>query len=144
MGHKIKQLEQENAHLKTHVDDLENYTRLDNLIIHGIPEPTEPNSQSASSYSDASTWKLILDMCHNRLGLDLTETDISTAHGIFSTNNNKQRPVLVRFASRRASLYGQKIASFEFFTFDDYANDHLTKHNANIYSQQIRLMEDVG
>lgn len=146
MDVKIKHLEQENTNLKTRMDDMENYTRLDNLVVHGLPESTEPNS--ASPQSDAPARELILDLCHDRLGLNLVESDISTAHRIFSTNKDKGRPILVRFTTRRARnlVFAARKAlrskSSHPAPAPVYINEHLTKHNANIYAHARKLVRE--
>lgn len=147
LEHKISQVELENTNLKVRVDDLENYTRLDNLIVHGLPETTEPKFQS--SHSDETARKLILDLCHNRLGVDLAGSDISAAHRIFSTDKNKHRPIIVRFTSRRArnQVFAAKKSlrpnkSSPPISAPIYINEHLTKHNASIYSHTRKLVRE--
>jgi len=148
LDHKIKKIEQENTNLKTRVDDLENYTRLDNLIVHGLPELMEPTTHSTSPRSDESTTKLILDLCHNRLGLDLTESEISIAHRIFTMDKDNPRPILVRFTSRRArnlvfmARKSLRLSSSPPMSMPVYINEHLTKHNAHIYSHARKLVRE--
>src|SRR6218665_2570789 len=102
--HKVSVLEQENKSLKLRIDDLENYSRLDNLIIHGLPEPAaaeQSDQQLTSLQSDQLTRKEILSVCHDRIGLvDILETDISTAYRIRLSGKDVHRPVIFRFTSR--------------------------------------------
>lgn len=135
------------------VNDLENFIRLVNLIMHGLPEPMGPSTQPASPHFDTATTKLVLDVCLNRLGLnwlglDLMESDISTAHRIFSPNKDKHRPELMRFTLRCAcSLVFMAMKSLHLNSSPSvstpiYINEHLIKHSANIYSHAKKLVKE--
>jgi hypothetical protein len=99
-------------------DDLEQYTRNDNLLFHGIP-------LSVDNSSDADLGKVIIDVVNkNFSGLAITESDISIAHrtgpnrqpqplqGTSTQINQPVRPppIVVRFSRRsvRNSILSQR------------------------------------
>src|SRR5688572_6602122 len=101
---KITNLEKENQILKAKIDETENQTRLDNLIIYGLGEKSG-NDTSAPRHSQPSNNNRIIqsvvDLCNNNLGLTINDSDISLAHYIPGNPKGKYRPILVRFISRR-------------------------------------------
>lgn len=76
------------------------------LIITGLPETSfaevasegTPEMTSGSSFATETT---VIEFCRNRLGIELSRQDISTAHRIRG-KKDKIRPIIIRFASRRA------------------------------------------
>jgi FtsZ-binding cell division protein ZapB len=95
-------LKQEVSKLRKSNDDLEQFTRKDNLIISGLPASyaervegtagNKPNRESSSETIDK-----IVKLCNDHLHCSITATDISTAHRL-SSNANSQ--ILVRFVRR--------------------------------------------
>lgn len=155
---KIKLLETENASIRLRVDELENYSRMDNLIIHGLPESSYAELSSDSSVSqdtptqtNQETLKNVLNFCQARLGLDVEKSDISIAHRIPRGKHDKHRPIIVRFSSRQArnsllaarkSLRTSNSTSSHSGTAAIFINEHLTKSNAHIFSRTRVLAKE--
>lgn len=151
-NHKISVLEQEVRSQNLRIDDMETHSRLDNLIIHGLPEPHDMTSQTSSSSAlpDAqSTRTEFLNVCRDRLGLNLLDSDISTAHRIRRSGRDASRPIIVRFTSRdtRDSVFRARKAlrsssSHQHSSPPIYINEHLTQRNAQIYSVARKLAKE--
>ena len=102
-----KQLDEQAAR----VEDLDVYSRSDNLIIKGLPE--QSYAERATDSSDASrpapptaashlaVETTVLAFCRDALKLDVSPQDISTAHRLKAGPRDATRPIIVRFTSRR-------------------------------------------
>src|SRR6218665_1926140 len=103
------------------------------LIIH-------PQSQSTRTE--------FLNVCRDRLGLNLLDSDISTAHRIRRSGKDASRPIIVRFTSRdtRDSVFRARKAlrssSSHQHSLPIYINEHLTQSNAQIYSVAWKLAKE--
>lgn len=102
-----KQLDENAARL----ENLETYSRVDNLIFKGLPEKSYAERASGNAGSEAdpsatasqlSVETTIIEFCRDALKVDISPQDISTAHRMRAGPNDKTRPVIVRFTSRRA------------------------------------------
>ena len=130
------------------LDNLENYSRSDNLVIRGLPEATFAERATASTdtshdhpmaVSHQSVESTLIDFCQNSLGVKLSSSDISVAHRIRSGPKDKVRPIIVRFTNRRSrdavyrsrKLLGpdQKI----------YISEQLTKNASNLFYEARQL-----
>lgn len=91
--------------LKKNVDELEQYSRRDNLIISGIPasfaETVSTATQASGNYheSSASCIDKVVSFFQDKLNIDIQSTDISTAHRL-PAGNNGQPPLVVKFVRR--------------------------------------------
>lgn len=149
---KIQQIEEETSSLRTRLEDLENYSRLENLVIHGLPEKRERDSTPAESrhghintVDEATT--AILDLCQSQLGLDITKTDISIAHRIPVRGKDKHRPIIVKFTSRssRNLVYSARRSLRHHRLPNDgpiFVNEHLTRLNATIFAQTRKSVRE--
>ena len=124
----IYTLKKENSNLQSsladcqgRLDQLETYTRVDNLIFKGLPElHSEVAATSASidnmierprqqlsgstAESSGSTMSVVLDFVGKNLGVNLQASDISIAHRLPKGKSDRIRPVMVRFTNRRTVL----------------------------------------
>jgi len=156
----VYSLKEENVNLSTslvncrdRLDLLETYTRVDNLIIKGIPEryaeaaatnasldsmanSSQQQQQLPNENSD-STMSLVIDFCSNTLGINIQLSDISIAHRMSKGKYDKIRPVIVRFSNRftRDSVYRARRKLFGRGSTgnDVYINEHLTKQNDELF-----------
>jgi len=129
---------------------LETYTRVDNIVIKGLPElaaevvAVEPVGTGPSS--SESTLLCVLDFFENQLGLSTTPADISIAHRMPRGKFDKVRPTIVRFTNRRARDMVYKARRQLRVRQDQhspiYINEHLTKHSEVLYSQCRKLWKD--
>lgn len=153
LASKLVNMEEENKRLSQRVNDLENISRLDNLIVYGLSEtPSTPISSSAAtvlqshSNSGYDETARVLDLCCNRLGLQMDRSDISYAHRITRGAKDNHRPILVGFTSRRAKnqVYAAKKTLRPSSSDPNhiYINEHLTKQNAHIYAMTRKLVRE--
>ena len=83
------------------VDELEQYSRRSCLVFTGIPEP--PKAQRED------TDKEILDLCRDKLGIDLQQRDLDRTHRLGGVKTNDRgeainRAIIVRFSNYRIRL----------------------------------------
>jgi hypothetical protein len=106
----------ENAALKKVVEEqdrrleeLECYSRSDNLIIRGLPEQSTAERATGTALADnpsmfdshQSVEKTVLTFLKDSLDLDVSSQDISIAHRLKAGSKDSTRPVIVRFTSRK-------------------------------------------
>ena len=82
-------------------DDLEQYSRRNCLVLHGIPETKQE-----------STDKLVVDTINSKLNVKISPTDLDRTHriGKHSPVSNRPRAIIVKFAryNVRASVFREK------------------------------------
>jgi len=149
---KIHQIEEETSSLRSRLEDIENYSRLENLVIHGLPEKRERDSTPEGSrhgYMNTAeeATAAILDLCQTQLGLEITKSDISIAHRIPSRGKDKYRPIIVKFTSRRSRnlVYSARRSLRQHHPPDDgpiFVNEHLTRLNATIFAQARKSVRE--
>jgi len=149
----IDNLVAQNDSLRYRLDALEIYTRVDNLIIKGLPETfaeiTTPHRITTSENSDLrsnsnSTLNDVLHLCNDSLGIKVEAADISINHRLGKFD--QKRPVIVRFTNRH--VQGQAyVAQKELrqVTHQPHAiciNKHLTKINEQFFSACRKLWKE--
>jgi len=101
-GEKIKALEQKVDYLERHVERkceiAEQYTRLNNVRVFGVPK--QPNEEIN---------KVFIDLCKDKLNINLTENDIDCCHRL-PAKDNQIPPIIVRFVRRdvKQLIYNNK------------------------------------
>ncbi|KAK9678944.1 hypothetical protein QE152_g40416 [Popillia japonica] len=68
----------ENMMLKSKIDNMEQYTRRNSVRIFGIPEKNDENIQA-----------IVLNLCKDKLNVDLTAPSIDRVHRIYINIRNK-------------------------------------------------------
>ena len=149
---KVTALEAENELLRARVDENDNLSRLDNLVIYGLPENATTMPQAGSYWSTQPSSSPnepdihnVLDLCNNKLGVKLNESDISYAYRIPGSSKNNQRPVVVRFISRRirnSILAARRTLKGQSGTNRIFINEHLTKQNSLIFAGARKLVRE--
>jgi hypothetical protein len=152
-------LSTENAELKKQVsasnqriDELERYSRSENLIIRGLPElsaaeraSASPSSQDSSSLrvSHQSVETSVTTFLKDVLHLEVEASDISTAHRLKAGPKDTTRPIIVRFTSRRVrnTVYGAK-KLLKGASSKVFISEHLTKLDSDLYYEARRLLRD--
>ena len=86
---------------------MENFTRLDNLIITGLPLIDYSDAASTSANRDAvetsaSTERAVLNFFNTTLNVPVESKDISIAHRLKSTAAQSLPNIIVRFSNRKA------------------------------------------
>src|SRR6218665_307905 len=141
-------LESENKLLRTKVDDLEVHMRLDNLVIYGLDVNStigNKSDQQTSTLQDPS--QAVLRLFNDRLGLSISEQDLAKVHYLPAAKNQSRTPILVKFVSRciRDSVLQarkQLKASSSPGANRVFINEHLTHHNAAIFSEARKLFKN--
>jgi hypothetical protein len=96
------------THLSTTLDDLEQYTRVDNLLIHGLPLPPNP--------ADENLYLSVPDALNQHFGgMGITPEMISVVHRLpaarpstdaasSSRTTNKPPPIIIKFVRRATRI----------------------------------------
>ena len=83
----IQQMRKKIQHFK--IDDLEQYTRKDNVRVHGLPE-----------IENEDTIEEVVKL-GRKAGIEITKNDVSTAHRLpGNCSNGKPSTVIVKFVRR--------------------------------------------
>ena len=87
----LKRSDQRCVELELKNDDLEQYTRRQNLRISGITENKDENTDS-----------LVVDFVKNTMKIDLDTRDIDRSHRVGRPNSKNNRDIIIRFTSWKA------------------------------------------
>ena len=88
-------LEESNARLTAEIDTLEQYSRRNCLVRHGVP-------------NDVNAEHAVLDLCNNKLGIAIGPECIDRAHRLGTPDSTvrkdgaRPQPIIVKFTSYRA------------------------------------------
>ncbi|XP_050035702.1 uncharacterized protein [Dermacentor andersoni] len=134
-----KALLSRNEALERKVADLEQYSRMNNVEIKGIPT------------SQGEDCGVILKRIGDAIEYPLLPTDIDTAHRVASKSNEKN--IIARFCSRdkknefirkarRARLRTDHIGFTGGTSTPVYVNDHLTIDNKKMFSKALALKKE--
>src|SRR6218665_1756493 len=89
-------LESENK-LRTKVDNLEVHMRLDNLAIYGLDaNPTIDNESDQQTSTRQDPSHAVLRLFNGRLGLSISEQDLTNVHYLPVAKIHSRTPILVR------------------------------------------------
>jgi len=138
------------AALHSRLDALESYTRVDNLIIKGLPESSyaevaTPAGDRAGGSGD--TLASVLHLCENTLRVPVLPADISITHRLPKGRFDKHRPVIVRFTNCRVGdqIYTarRELSKVNRGQSDAiYINEQLTKANESLFASCRRLWKE--
>ena len=153
-------LAKENARLsksadehRKRLDDMDAYTRSDNLIIRGLPERTAAERASAAPALDDATSSLkegsgsvettVLAFCNDVLGVKLESRDISIAHRLKAAKNDRVRPVIVRFVNRktRNAVYGAR-KLLKNSNEPIFISEHLSKAASDLFYDARKMLKE--
>ena len=77
--------------LEVDLEDQRQYSRRTNILVHGLEEEARENTDTK-----------VLEILQNKLGLtNMTLKDISRSHRLGKKQDQKKRPIIVRFSSYR-------------------------------------------
>ena len=106
----VDEVKAENQMLTMQLEQLERYTRRDNLIISGLPEgsyaesatrATNTSTTEPPAESSAATEKTVLKFFTETMGLALVPSDIVVAHRLKKGKKDPTRPIIVRLVNKR-------------------------------------------
>ena len=159
LADQCKALATENAAMKTQltvcnqrVDELERYSRCDNLVIRGLPESSAAEMASAAPpLQDGATLReshrsveaSVITFVRKSLKIDIEPSDISTAHRIKAGPKDAARPVIVRFTNRRVRnlVYGAK-KQLKGSTSRVFVSEHLIKTDSDLFFEARKLLRE--
>ena len=151
---KLDHSEAELTQLRRRINDLEAYSRVDNIIVCGLPEEaaevvigaqySADNVPTSGGETSATSEKLFLAFCRNKLNVDVSPNDISVAHRLTRqrTNINGPHPMIVRFSNRKAKLQvlaARKLLRNQPSCKNIFINEHLTAGVSQLF-QKARSM----
>ena len=89
LENRVEILEEEKESQGKEIDDLEQYSRRNYLFLHGV---VETNAECTDD--------IIIKTCAEELGIDVKQEDLDRSHrlGKVKRNDNKPRPIIVKFA----------------------------------------------
>ena len=115
---------------ETHLNNIEQYLRVNNLEIVVVPEATENLSDEA----------ILLEIFNSlpELPESITEKDIDICHIIPSNRKDKKNVAICKFVSRKTKLSlldaKRKTRNFKYANNDIYINKHLSPFNRHLFS----------
>lgn len=161
LDHALRENEQKTkkiTELERRIEDLEQYSRIDDVIVSGI-------DVKYKSYARAAAQPKGEDESKNAEGLDNTEEELSVEQQVIKTLKNKgihidtgeisachtlfvgkgqPRKIIIRFASRKSKIrvlsQGKKLKGSNI-----YINEHLTRATAKLawIARQLRLTKAI-
>lgn len=140
-------------------EQLDSYSRLDNIIIKGLPDTYAATAQPATSESASAeptadearedrdtTLAAVLNLCEKHLKVNITANDISLTHRLPKGRADKYRPVIVRFANRRSRdvVYKarRELRNSRPVSSPIYINEHLTKKADELFTACRRIWKN--
>ena len=145
----ISNLEFENSGLRKRVNDLESYSRIENLVFYGLPEqyaeaagPSSSADNPQIAETSESSEQTVVKFCQDMLQLDITLSDVSIAHRLPRLDKKQgPRPLLVRFTNRRtrSKILAAKKRLSNTGQNRIYINEHLSSANSKIFAESRKL-----
>ena len=87
--------------LKSNIDELEQYSRRENLIFTGVPLSYSKAVARSTEEDVQVTVDKIMKLCLDNLSITIHSEDITTAHRLIGSNSSRNPPaILVRFVRR--------------------------------------------
>lgn len=129
--------------LENRVADLEQYTRMNDLIITGLEIKPRTYARAAAAAREPSEEDLVsveqqvIQFMQSK-GITLDNKDIEACHPLPRKNMQLKPVVILRFANRKQKIALLKQGRYLKVT-NVYINEHLTKKNADI-AKQARLL----
>ena len=125
--------------LENRVDELEQYTRINNIIITGLETKPRSYARAATrmtaggdtSEEDATSVELQVTAFLNSKGIEIDSDNIEACHLLPRRHTTDKLAKIIRFANRKQKTellkQGRRLKGS-----DVYMNEHLTKINAEI------------
>ena len=119
--------------------------RLDILVIYGLEvNPTIDNESDQQTSTPQDPSQAVLRLFNGRLGLSISEQDLTNVHYLPVAKIHSRTPIHVKFVSRRIrdSARKQLKASSPPGANRVFINEHLIHHNAAIFSKARKLFKN--
>lgn len=150
---RIDHLEMENSKLQQQIHALEQYNRLENVIVFGLPETFADVSRRSLGSADATHEESsnsvcetqFIQLCQEKLGVAVSVDDICTAHRLPKDSSVQgPRPMIVRFNNRRIrrNVMAARKKLREYPNCKIYINEHLTQRNSKILAEARKMQKE--
>jgi len=158
----IANLQKDNSELKAklnsqsqYIEQIETYSKQENLIIQGLPsnmaESVSAAQQSSGDdvhvahESSATTESTFLKFCTDRLGINVKPMDISICHRLKKADNMQHPPIIVRFTNRKARqavLDSRRMLRSSGGGSRVFINEHLTRNANKMHATARKLVRE--
>ena len=81
---------------KDEIDNLEQYSRRNCLLIHGVKEDQDQSGTNIMNRQTEDTDTKVLNLLHDNLHLNIHEGDIDRSHRLGKAKADKTRPIIVK------------------------------------------------
>jgi hypothetical protein len=132
---------QEIVQLKSRVDELEQYTRAEDIIISGLKVQnrsyarastvTEEVGESAREDENLALEKQVINFMASK-DIVIKEEQVSACHFLGGMDKNGVKKIVMRFVNRKDKVAVLKARKVKLDGSDVYVSEHLTKKNANL------------
>ncbi len=110
-----KEMSEKFKRVQLELADAKQYSKLDNLVITGIPATYSEIADASDSTqrrieSNSVTVAKVVSLCQDQFDMEITHKDISTAHRLRARKRGEHPPIIVRFVQRsmRDEVYRSK------------------------------------
>jgi hypothetical protein len=144
----IDALGAENYELRRRIDAMEAYSRIDNVVVHGLSESFAEvgaghRAADVATETSESSEDIFINFCQTKLNVNISKGDISVAHRLPKAQSaNGPRPLLIRFANRRSRT--RVMTARKELRVDRscriYINEHLTKEASYLFAEARKLV----
>ena len=148
----VKSLENELQTAHEKINSLENYNRIENLVITGLPlvdysDAASTNAVNSDLETSLSTERAVLDLVSTHLNVPITAADISIAHRLRKKPSDPAPArVIVRFTNRRIrnAVYAARRQLKSYNNGNGhkiFINEDLTHETAEVFRQARQLVK---
>ena len=154
---KLDRKEAELVELKRRVEDLEAYSRMDNIIVCGLPEAASEIASGVNYSADTvpttggemstTSELLFINFCREKLKIEVNPNDISVAHRLARPRGTVSgpHPMIIRFSNRKAKfrvLAARRALRGQPSCKNIYINEHLTIGVSQLFHKARKLVKD--
>lgn len=133
-NNEIQTLHHKHEKARTHyirkTNELEQYTRKNSIRLTGPGLPIEENRETAQETTTAA-----VKLCNEKLGMDITGSDIDIAHRMGLIRRGSPRNMIVKFTSRLSKIAALKDKRNKLKGTGIFIQEDLTQLNAKVLKQ---------
>ena len=129
----IEQIRNEIVEMKQEINSIQQYLRVNNLEVVGLPEPNNGESEET----------LLVNAFNQLAGIEtpVRHEDIDISHPLPSNRKDNKQVHVVRFISRKTKFMilnakkQEENKQYKFRGNDVYINEHLSKNNRSLFAE---------
>ena len=136
----IQDIETQLRQVQKSVNNIEQYLRVNNIEIVGLPDPTENQSHE----------EVILEAINSleNLAYKVTRDDIDISHPIPTRRRDGKKLAVCRFLSRKTKIdvlgAKKKARDFKYNNSIIYINEHLSPENRRLFAEASKKRKDLN